>query len=360
MPPSSLDRSPLYAQVADFLRDRIHRKLLPDPLPPERELAASFGISRPVIRQALAVLHRQGIVRIEHGKRTRVLRQRQTRPVRSRQILAAAPFAPTDFFTTHASVLASIRQQMEDRGFTWTELFDRRLASRRCRALLEEQTGKSEPGCVLLIRSAPAMQNWAQDHRFQALVLGTPFPGISLPSIDRDYRALGWHAAGRFVKARHRNVSLLMPSQPAGGDRATHEGMTEYLQSLPNADCYLSIDPVSEQPAAFCASINRILSRTAPPTAFFTFHPRHTLTLLTHLLRRGIRIPDDISIVSRDSAPYLEAVVPELSRYQSNDQAVIGHVVRLIEEISHGVSPKKNQIRVIPTFLEGRTFRSPR
>ncbi len=62
--------------VYDFLREQILSKSLVtgDRLPPERDLAAQLGVSRPVLREALRALAMIGAVEIRHGAGT-VLRR---------------------------------------------------------------------------------------------------------------------------------------------------------------------------------------------------------------------------------------------------------------------------------------------
>lgn len=61
-------RNPVYLQVAAQLRDWLGASIMAgelavgDPLPTERELAHSFGVSRASIREALRVLQTQGLI----------------------------------------------------------------------------------------------------------------------------------------------------------------------------------------------------------------------------------------------------------------------------------------------------------
>ncbi len=61
--------APLYQQLAEAIRDRVHAGALPagEQLPPERVLAERVGISRMTARQALAELARDGVLEIRHG-----------------------------------------------------------------------------------------------------------------------------------------------------------------------------------------------------------------------------------------------------------------------------------------------------
>ena len=69
----SLDgRQPLYRQVTAAIRDAITgRQLRPnDALPPERELAELFGVSRITVRKAIRELVGEGVLDTQHGSGT--------------------------------------------------------------------------------------------------------------------------------------------------------------------------------------------------------------------------------------------------------------------------------------------------
>ena len=55
-------------EVSDSLRRDIHSELLHGPLPSEAELQSRFGVSRSVVRQALATLEAEGLVQKVCGK----------------------------------------------------------------------------------------------------------------------------------------------------------------------------------------------------------------------------------------------------------------------------------------------------
>ncbi|MER6753281.1 GntR family transcriptional regulator [Micromonospora echinofusca] len=63
---------PRYHVIADELRERIESGVIPPGalLPPESVLTAEFRASRGTIRQALAVLRKNGLATTEHGRGT--------------------------------------------------------------------------------------------------------------------------------------------------------------------------------------------------------------------------------------------------------------------------------------------------
>lgn len=62
------EKIPLHMEVSDSLRRDIHSELLHGPLPSEAELQSRFGVSRSVVRQALATLEAEGLVQKVRGK----------------------------------------------------------------------------------------------------------------------------------------------------------------------------------------------------------------------------------------------------------------------------------------------------
>lgn len=60
-------RQPLYTQIRTELTRTIRRHHVGDRLPSEPELAASYGVSRPTIREVLRSLEHEGVVRRVHG-----------------------------------------------------------------------------------------------------------------------------------------------------------------------------------------------------------------------------------------------------------------------------------------------------
>ena len=58
-----MGRQPLYEQLANILRYRIENEMDPDdPLPSERELSDSYGLSRTTVRLALQELEHMGLI----------------------------------------------------------------------------------------------------------------------------------------------------------------------------------------------------------------------------------------------------------------------------------------------------------
>ena len=67
-----LQNERLYERIVTHIEQRIvtAELKLGDQLPPERDLAEQFGVSRTAIREAIKTLHQKGLVAIQHGRGT--------------------------------------------------------------------------------------------------------------------------------------------------------------------------------------------------------------------------------------------------------------------------------------------------
>ena len=90
VPIQSLTPRRLYRQIADQLRTLIHAGefAVGARLPPERDLAAQLGVSRPSVREALIALEVEGLVEVRMGSGIYVL---------AREAAASAPRVDTAY-----------------------------------------------------------------------------------------------------------------------------------------------------------------------------------------------------------------------------------------------------------------------
>jgi DNA-binding FadR family transcriptional regulator len=68
-------RPNLTEAVAGHLRRHLTREDASGVLPGERHIARSLDVSRPIIREALAALEKEGLIQRHHGRSTRLAPQ---------------------------------------------------------------------------------------------------------------------------------------------------------------------------------------------------------------------------------------------------------------------------------------------
>jgi DNA-binding LacI/PurR family transcriptional regulator len=73
-------------------------------------------------------------------------------------------------------------------------------------------------------------------------------------------------------------------------------------------------------------------------------------------LRKGVKLPQQVALISRDNDPFLESLVPAVARYERNPTLFARRVSRLVLDlVREGARPPHNY-RLMPTFMEGETL----
>ncbi len=353
---SEFRRASVADQAAAALRESIRQGAWGDLLPGEHELARRLSISRPTVRAALARLADDGIITIRKGCRTRLC------PTRRKNLAAAPPTVclvvpsprESQAFSGHP-LLMEMRAQFAVQGIGWEEVFDRTLGGRHPENRLASIVHGRRRVCWLLLGASATIQRWFQQAKVPTLVLGSCHTGVELPSVDVNYYAIGWHAAGCLAKNGHRRMALVLPHRLLAGDLACVQGLTEYIKQQ---DKEISVIEVTAGPsrAGFLASMNRLLTRTQPPTAIFCIHVAEVLTVLVHLLRSGKRVPRDVSLMCRETRPTIDLGVPELTRYRSPIAKQAHHAVRIAQSMLAGHHVPTKPHLIMPAFVPGETL----
>ena len=79
-----------------------------------------------------------------------------------------------------------------------------------------------------------------------------------------------------------------------------------------------------------------LLERPDPPTAVFCFNDEMAMGVINSARRRGLRLPDDLSIVGFDDIRFAECVEPPLTTIAQPMRAIGEGTVRLLLEILNG------------------------
>ena len=88
--------------------------------------------------------------------------------------------------------------------------------------------------------------------------------------------------------------------------------------------------------------------------------PAHVVTTVCHLLRRGIRIPQAMSVISRDDDPLLENLVPAVTRYHVDAPLFARKISRLVVELVRGGGSRGHEVRLVPAMFRGETLAEAR
>ena len=350
-------RSSLVAQTAAVLKDEINAGRWTRHLPGEHELCSLLHVGRVTLRSALTQLQKEGWLRTSQGKRREIVSRRR-----------ATVSKPSDrvVLLTHARLLLlppttifwidGLREHLSEEGYHLEVHEHPACYSGRPEHALESLASRLHPAGWVLLQSTARMQRWFARRMVPCVITGSRHTGVLLPSVDKDYRALSRHAAGAFLAKGHRQLALVNPARSLAGDCESEKGFKEGVQKSCRSDVNCFIVGHNGSMADICNKLDTLLKRAAPPTAFLVSKPDHVLTVMSHLLGRGLRLPKDVALISRDNDPFLENLVPSVAKYSLNPSLFARTISNLVLEMVRGGVVKPMEHLMMPQFVPGQTL----
>jgi LacI family transcriptional regulator len=352
-------RFSLSGQAADAMRKAVAEGLWKDFLPSERRLCDLLQVSRPTVRTALSLLEKDGLIEIRQGCRIR-LKARPAGPVPSaNRLVGLVTHEPVAHMSlTTFKGITEMRTHLAEQGFTTEILVCPKGSVRAQRARLEQFVRQNRVFCCVLLSVSKGIQLWFQENRVPALVLGSCHPGVALPSLDLDYRSVCRHAVGALLTRGHRRLALVVPDSGVAGDLASEEGFKEGAAARNEREPMRAMIVRHNGTAAnIGAKLDQLFASDQAPTALLVAKPQHVFIVLIYLLKRGLMVPDTVSIVARDYDHIFEIVNPPIAHYALKEETFANRLSRMILRLvgSDYLAPEPNLI--IPEYVPGGTVK---
>jgi DNA-binding LacI/PurR family transcriptional regulator len=350
-------RPSLIEHVSSHIREALNRGEWKDFLPGERTLSAWLQTSRPTLRAALAQLQGEGWVAVAHGKRRRILRSKtKSSHEPSSRIIAILSPVPLQAMPPFVMVWVDVlRGLLGSAGFQLEVHAAPHCYSARPDSQLKLLRTRVPAAVWVLFRSTIALQQWFMGAGLRAVVAGSCAEGVRLPSVDIDYRATCRHAAGFLLKKGHRRIALLLPGVAGGGDLESERGFRE---AFPRGHPTTAVPDVIHCGEAAQEIVDRLdlsLRAQHPPTALLVARSMHALTVVTHLLRNGRRMPREIAVISRDDDEFMAHVMPPITRYSADPAKFARTLSRMVLKLATSGIGSLKPVRIVPALRHGGT-----
>jgi DNA-binding LacI/PurR family transcriptional regulator len=350
-------RLSVVAQIAAFLKEGIKSHEWDKWLPSERELCSQLQVARMTLRAALKLLQNQGWIRTSPGKRTRIVaRPRRPRPVVRDRVLFLAPEAMECLRPFTILCISELRELLAQAGYHLEFHPTGALSGRGSVQVLESLLEQLRPAGCVLANSTHKLQEWFSNHRFPCVIVGSGHPTVDLSSVDVAYRAVCRHAVGQFLARGHRRLTFLNLGVDAAGDLESEHGFNEAVTQARLPGVQVAIVRHDGTVPTICRKLDLMLRQQNPPTALLISRPGHVLTVMGHLLRRGLRVPQDIALISRDYDSFLAEMVPSVARYVASPGLMARQVSRIVVKMARDGWVKPRKSLIMPEFVEGETL----
>jgi LacI family transcriptional regulator len=368
----AVDRSPLAAVVADRIAAELRLGRWTGHLPGERTLATLFQVSRPTLRAALAALESRGLLRTAHGCRREIVALNGSPAAAAlptgggRTVVMISPYLPENIDPQIVLQLESLRELLARRGMMFSIEVRPSCYSGDATHALERLVAETGADGWLLWHSTKIMQEWFLAKNLPHIVFGSAFHDDASLSVDLDNFATARHAAHTMRRLGHRRIALLMPRLGLAGDNMTEAGFRDGAATAPGGEGGGAGQPVVADiirhdgtPEGIRRALDHLLALDPRPTGIFSCRGLHTVAVMTWLHSRGLRIPEEISVISRDDDPALDFVNPVPARYHRSPAKFARAVFRLIPGCLARRHFRRKTVRIFPEFRPHGSLGAP-
>ena len=358
----TVDNKHKYQIISDQLKAQIHAGIYKqgDILPTENGLAREYGVSRLTVRQALKVLAQEEVVEAIQGKGTFVARRNRSAPVELKTVhfvtctyhkeFESDPILEQMFMQFSKSLAQhgwSLTVSMLDRNETLSEFVSKHGIPPTFRKglIIANVEYTSDDLKMLELEGIPYVII-----PFSSNVIESPMVG------NDDYKGMT-QCMDFLLKYGHSKIALLV-CQP--NFHAYNYLLEGYLDALKKAninfdpDLVVATTPWDEDEGR--SSMQLLLNRATDFSAIIIFGDRATVGAVRLIQERGIKIPEDISVMVYDRYNWLDSVFQfKLSGVEQNVARICSTVLDMIkQQLAAGkIIPKK--VMIEPELFSGGT-----
>lgn len=334
-------------------------------IPSEHRLVRTLGVARTTVRQAMASLENDGLIRRVQGKGTFVDDDVRRKLNHGQDIYAlVVPETRTGFYPSllhgfdtmaanlqHQTMICNTGDSVDRQGNIILQLLDK------------------EVGGVAIVPTAglptPAYQiRLLQQRGIPVVFCHRRVEGIAAPLLALPLREAGY-LAGKVLAGRgHRRVALFstnpspsLPPRVEGFNEGLRAGGCEAPAEVVHA--VESMVLLSEE--SIWESLQHVFSASNRPTAIHATFDSMAEMLFLLLPRLGLRVPDDVSLLGFGGAWRDGALTRRLSSVVVDELATGRLAVSLLSEMRRGIRPVDDNSEFVMelSLADGETLGPP-
>ena len=353
----------LAAQVAARIAGEIEKGTWSEWLPGERALTQTLQTSRKTLRKALAQLQREGAIRTQHGLGHEIVavgkRARAAAAAAELTVGLLTPESLENLRPYTALWVDELRSLLFESGARLATFSGHRFFTGRPEKALARLVEQFPQTCWILAHSNEHIQHWFHDQRVPCVIAGSSHIGLPLPSVDLDNFAVCRHAAGEMLRLGHRRVALFTKQSERAGDLESERGFADGVRASPQRDVEPLVVRHDGTVDGAYRTLGRMFGLTAAPTAVLVAQSAFYLTTIAFLAERGLRVPSQVSLISRDDDTFLSYLKPAPARYACNPKTYAKRLLLQLQLCFDGETGGHTIHRIEPKFIAGGSLAAP-
>lgn len=303
----AMGRAPKYQQITEWIQNQIVSGELSngDRLESEHELSARFQLSRQTVRHALSELEEAGIVSRVKGSGTYIRYGTGSTEPLSQTVTIISTYADSYIFPKLLQVMV---RRLSKAGYSTKIMFTNNRVETEGRLLRQIMSEDSrDPLLVEPVMSGLPNPNLGYYRKLQAagipiLFFHSFYPELSIPHVSMDDRAVGRAATEYLLSRGHTRIGGIFKSDDGQG-RLRYAGFTDAMRASGVEIREERISWIDTQELRDQLSYSPyILRRLQTCSACICYNDEIAHLVTEQCLAAGIRIPEDLSLISVDNS----------------------------------------------------------
>lgn len=343
----------LSEKTANCIRECITQGEWTDELPSEAALCRQFQVSRVTVRRALSQLSNENwFLKTAQGSRRRInpSQVQLTSAGTGKIIRVLAPFSGRRMGAVYQTILDGLSQRISRRDFRVEfESRPQLFKNHRPKELNSLKSLADTAGWVLFFSTA-SMQRWFAEQKLPCVIAGRLHEEFPLSCVYPDSEAVARHAACLIRNRGHQRIGHLKARETSLSDHLAAVAFQEQANKLGMEVQSLEYSNHSD---SICKAVTSLLAAASKPSVLYLTCPEDAVTALCHVLRAGIAVPDQLSILVGWDDPILESTVPNLARYEFNAMNMGRQIGGLLLKQLDSKLIKHRAVRILPELADG-------
>ena len=337
-------------QLAAHLKMQIHRGAFGGVMPGAKQLKQTLGVNSRAVEDALRQLESEGLLVSQGAGRPRLIR------------------IPKDMKRSGQLRVAIMLYEPDDKEWTFTLKLHRRLQEAGWQVHYPSKTlrgmdPKRVATCIesiqadawVVLAASREVLEWFARRATPVMSCFGRAGNLAIAQTGVITSTARVELVGKLHALGHRRIVMLserVRREPQPG--FPEQSMLDEMKRLGIQTGAYNLPDWDDSPEGLRACLDSLFAVT-PPHALIIGSPSMFLCVHEHLLRQGMRAPENVSLVCIDYHPSLNWLQPEPARIKSDLDRVVQQLIRWLRRVERG-EPAAKKMHVQAHLVEGGTL----
>ena len=338
-------------QVTEHLRRELARGHWAGLMPGKHELAAELAVNNKTVEAAMRLLETEGLLVSQGAGRRRAIRMEE-RPQRKMLRIAMVFSENADLGLDY---MVELRHRLLKAGHA-VQIAPRTIVDLRDNpGRLDSLTRTTDADAWIVAGGSRKVLEWFAGRPEPAFALFGRRGGLPLAAAGPDKPSAYAVATRELIRQGHRRIVLMVrPRRRLPEPGAPEKAFLAELAAHGLMVGDYNLPAWEETPKDFHRCLEELF-RVTPPTAMIIDETPFFFATKQFLARRGLRVPEDVSLIATDPNPTFHWCRPSIAHITWESGPLVKRIVRWAANVSDGIDDRR-QTLTKAEFVEGGTI----